>query len=328
MAAANICQAQVPSDCTVPQELATVYESDIKDMAVRRMYQLQSPDTAYISIPQSWTDPIAEGLAAIFNATSIPERDTIFNLYCVHDNTSPMQIYNEIMMRVDTSYPWTDEWQNLNPITGNAIIDALVMKYDLSVSDFYYWSIGDYAILQTDSFLNIYALMDSLKQVPGIISGEPNSIIGNAGQIIYSYSGGTRYYDFYFEFNDCIAGCSNYRMWKYKVNTDCSVEYLGYIEGGWPGIPFPPPLNCNVFPPITNIPENNQNQLQAYPNPTSGILTIEGLAGKIELYNSWGTLIQTSMGNTLDLSPVAKGIYIVRILDEQGRVYSSKVVKE
>ena len=53
------------------------------------------------------------------------------------------------MIYVDTNYSWTQAWQNLNSITGNAYIDSLVVKYNLTVKDFYQAS-WTYALLVTD----------------------------------------------------------------------------------------------------------------------------------------------------------------------------------
>jgi hypothetical protein len=69
------------------------------------MWELNSPDTALVAIPQQWQDTIMDGLAATCNAVSIPERDTVFNFYCVHDlASSGIFITKEIKVFVDTSY--------------------------------------------------------------------------------------------------------------------------------------------------------------------------------------------------------------------------------
>ena len=177
--------------------LETEYERDIKNLALRRMYQVQSPDTTIIRIPQYWQDTIAEGLVAILNASSIPERDTVFNLYCIHDNTNSIETFHSLLIQIDSSYAWTQAWQDLNSITGNAYIDSLVTRYDLNVDQFYNWSFGNYVLIHTDSLWNVYALIDSLKQEPGVIDGELNTMIGDAGKILYDKIGGDRYYSFY-----------------------------------------------------------------------------------------------------------------------------------
>ena len=42
--------AQINSDCTVSASLESAYEQDVKNMAYRRMLQVQSADTALVLI--------------------------------------------------------------------------------------------------------------------------------------------------------------------------------------------------------------------------------------------------------------------------------------
>jgi hypothetical protein len=72
----------------------------------------------------------------------------------------------------------------------------------------------------------------------------------------------------------------------------------------------------------------NKGMLVIYPNPTSGILTIEGVEGIATIYDIYGRLVVTANTNTLDISNAAMGIYFVRVVDEQGKVYVGKVLKE
>src|SRR5678816_3439404 len=99
-------KAQVVSSCIVPPLLASEYERDIRQLATNHLFQVQSPDTALVNIPQEYIDTISQGLAAIFNATSLPERDTVFNLYCVHNHNGWPYDYAGFLVRVDTSYSW------------------------------------------------------------------------------------------------------------------------------------------------------------------------------------------------------------------------------
>jgi hypothetical protein len=329
--------AQVTSSCSVPPALWTHYELDIKNLTLGRMYQLQTPDTAFIHIPQAWTDTVAQGLAAILNASSIPEVDSVFNLYCVHDVNDWYVAGNSIMVRVDLNYPWTQAWQNLSSMTGNPFIDTMMVHYDLQVTYFYNWAIGDYAILETDSIWNIYALMDSLETEPGVISSELNSMIGGAGHIAYSKIGVDRYYEFYFEFNDCFDGCDNYHNWRFRVGPDCSVEYLGFVDWGFFSIqPLPPPLNCNAF---VSVKENSsEGSFTVYPNPASATATVimKNKAGNrvlITLFNAEGKEVKTISEITrdeikIDMSDLSQGLYIFRIYQDGQPIGSGKISKE
>lgn len=274
MVPVGIMRAQVVSDCTPPSILLKEYERDIKNLAVRRMYEVGSADTALVRIPAAWTDSVARGLAAILNARSLPERDSVFNLYCVHDNSSPGQLYHELLIGVDGSYGWTSAWKSLQALTGNPLIDTLVVAYSLGIREFYDWSFGSYALITTDSLWNIYALMDEFRKVPGVRNAEPNALIGTAGRIMHRSIGDTHFFDFFFEFNDCFDGCDNHRRWSFRVNPGCTVDYLGYEDWGVFGISgLPVPVNCNIFNSSRSVPAPRET-LSLHPNPSHGTVTI------------------------------------------------------
>jgi hypothetical protein len=79
---------------------------------------------------------------------------------------------------------------------------------------------------------------------------------------------------------------------------------------------------------VVGLQENKKSELRIYPNPTTGIITITGAEGIATVYDIYGRLVIKSESNSLDISKASDGIYFVRVLDEQGKVYSGKVVKE
>jgi len=85
--------------------------------------------------------------------------------------------------------------------------------------------------------------------------------------------------------------------------------------------------------PITGMNERYENDIKKgvliYPNPTAGILHIKGLEGrKTLLYDSFGRLVLRLRSNNIDMQDLPKGVYFIRIFDEDGGVYSQKVLKE
>ena len=70
------------------------------------------------------------------------------------------------------------------------------------------------------------------------------------------------------------------------------------------------------------------DQVYIYPNPTTGILPIERVEGIATVYDIYGRLVLNANTNTLDISNAAMGIYFVRVVDEQGKMYVGKVLKE
>lgn len=317
--------AQTPSDCSLSPQLLNAYEWDIANMAIRNMQQNNSPSLSLVTIPQTEKDLIEKGLAAILNS-GLPEADSVFNLYCVHDRTSSVMTWQSMMVWVDTSVAWTAAWQNLTALTGNAYIDSLVNKYGLSVSGFSNYSFGSIAEVNTNQILNLNALMDSIELEPAVSLAEANATIGLAGKITYSEVNSVRYYNFRFEFSDCFDGCDNYREWQFAVNPDCSVNYLGFTDFGFFGIqPLPAPFNCNLF---TAVQENMEDQIRVYPNPASDrIFVDQGNFQEFTITDLLGRTLksgQLDADNFIDIQHLGKGVYFFR-LDNQQTV---KFVKE
>jgi hypothetical protein len=72
--------------------------------------------------------------------------------------------------------------------------------------------------------------------------------------------------------------------------------------------------------------------LTLYPNPVASYLVIETEhPSTLNLYNTQGQLLldqEITATYTLDTSGLSKGIYLLKATDEQGRVYSQKIIKE
>ena len=112
--------------------------------------------------------------------------------------------------------------------------------------------------------------------------------------------------------NYWIAGQENpsqYRRWKYGVN----------------GLP-------EYDDPDYDIPETDglSSASILYPNPTSGTVHIEGESiAEIKVYNTLGQLMKTVQNtNEIDLKGLPKGLYVVKIVDENGFVATDNVVLE
>ena len=78
---------------------------------------------------------------------------------------------------------------------------------------------------------------------------------------------------------------------------------------------------------ITGVIESTPTNLMVYPNPTDGIFRIEGvIADEVQVYNALGQMVKTVRGtNEVDLSGLVEGVYLVRIADAEGKVYTNKI---
>jgi len=236
--------SQISSDCTVPSALQAAYDGDVKDLALKRMFQIQSPDTASIELIQSHQDTIWAGLAAIFNASTLMGRDSVFDMYCIHTYNSWLMTTKSIRITVDTTYAWTAAWKALQTTTGNAPLDTLLATYGFQVT--FYSSFSELAYLTTTQDINTYALCDSLETFAGVIEAKSNTGgIGGGNYIYYNKVDTVQEYFFTLAYGDCPSGCIASYTWKYHVYPDCSVESVGRDDFTF-GTPFPLPINCNI----------------------------------------------------------------------------------
>jgi hypothetical protein len=316
---------QITSDCTVPPELAEAYDKDVKGLVIKRMQALNSPDQTLIEIPQIWQDSIMEGMAAIFNAPDLPERDSVFDLYCVHDRFSSPALLGFII-GVDTNTPMADAWSTGELLTGNAILDTLLVKYNFELTNYFSFGAG---VFYTDQYLNLFALADSIvSSVPGVSYGEPDYLIGGAGQIVYATDElGNRYYDFRYEWNDCFDGCDNFYTWKFLVSPQCEVEFLGTDEGGFFGLEdLPEPTNCM----LTDVEQEFENtiQIEIFPNPVSEELFVYGpeVLTQWRIFDNLGRLVKQGKieRSNISVESLVPGIYWFYAVSAEGKSYPAQ----
>ena len=76
--------------------------------------------------------------------------------------------------------------------------------------------------------------------------------------------------------------------------------------------------------------ETSQVQVTCYPNPATTMVTIDGLeAAEVQIYNAIGQLVETVRNsNEINVTGLAEGVYLVRILDAEGKNYVARVMKE
>ena len=64
-----------------------------------------------------------------------------------------------------------------------------------------------------------------------------------------------------------------------------------------------------------------------YPNPASGVVRIEGVeAEEVWVYNAFGQVVKRVRGtNEIPVADLPQGVYMLRVTDADGKVYTNKI---
>ena len=88
-----------------------------------------------------------------------------------------------------------------------------------------------------------------------------------------------------------------------------------------------PEYNTCTYP-YDAVEGNKDSEITLYPNPAKEKVTIEGLeAAEVQVFNAFGQLVKTIQGtNEINVSDLPQGVYLLRITDAEGKVYTNKIM--
>ena len=316
---AFISNAQiVQSTCVAHDSIKDRYMNDAQRLALRKIFRQNLSYVDSIQIPQSHTDTVLNALLAVYNATTLPARDTIIGTGSSGIHTNPVTpLMQNLLLEADPSAPWVPQL-----LAGNSTSDS-TLNHIINSNQLYvirqpsYWFGLIYIELKTNTNKNLHPLLVQLKTVPGIIEVYKNhhwydgpdiydSIYSDHVELIYDYSWG-----------DCLSGCAYHRYWKFKVYFDCRVEYVGSYGNSLP---------------VTGNKEKIEKTLTVYPNPFKEAIMVEGVTGPFQytVTNLLGQQVlqgeseSVSMNNLKELLP---GLYLLTI-QENDRMQTFRIIKE
>jgi hypothetical protein len=103
------------------------------------------------------------------------------------------------------------------------------------------------------------------------------------------------------------------------------------VNIGYPYNGLAPDMGSFEFETATGINDYRLSELSVFPNPTSGVVTIEwdgNLIGRLTVSDLKGSiLIEEFSNNSVDLSALENGVYLISVETDKG-VLTTKVVKE
>jgi len=121
---------------------------------------------------------------------------------------------------------------------------------------------------------------------------------------------------------DCPSGCIWNYGWDFTIYEDCSLQ--SDRAGG--------NINLRPIASVENLINYNANPI-FYPNPSTGIITIETEPqSTIVILDLQGKILQSKLsqeGKTeMDVSALGNGTYFVRITSKDGKTQVGKFIKE
>jgi len=313
----------IPSSCAVTPEIETFYQDAPDRLALRHILATNSAHQNEPAIHQTTIDTFMNALAAVYNVTNLPARDSVIDIYEVSINEDfTMQGFD---ITADSGSAWMENLQDFFMPSGLHLLDSLDVDFGFSVTDYddFSWlstPIPQHRVMfQSATNLNITALCSILVNDNQIESSDPAPINISLysrddieGEIFPNYVK--------LSFTKCFhlnTGCIDQRTWVFHVYNDCSVEFVGsFGDPAWPvGL---------------NDPEQGI-AINVYPNPSQNVINFDLPPGvfKASLYNSVGGLVHqetTSSGQSLDLGSLPKGSYFLQ-LDSDNYHYTSRIIK-
>jgi hypothetical protein len=195
--------------------------------------------------------------------------------------------------------------------------ELLMYDYSMQIQDTFWfpwdiWSDYNYTIL--DSITN------NLSAYINTIGHYVNVSVGDRRVYYFSNPNSNRREFIWIEGIGSINGiCNDYEYVDY--NLLCHYNSIGELD-----------LHLNIdetcYGPILNsIKATKINRLNIYPNPTTGIFTIEcDNLNYVEIYSTTGQRLMNTRQNSIDLNYMPNGIYIIKISNGNS-IYMEKLIK-
>ncbi|MDB5282364.1 MAG: hypothetical protein JWO06_1439 [Bacteroidota bacterium] len=311
----------VVSSCTATANVTQLYATDAQRLADRRVFADSSSFRDSALIPNVWTDTSLRALIAVYNATSLPARDSVAILYPVHTFGLNPNL-RDLIIDADSALPWMQQLKLGHLNTGNAQVDSLIALGHFQIGHYTSYSFTYYheVIFNADTNFNLQAISKKFLAVPGVVYAYPNPGAGDGTDIIDSVTSTFVQLRYILKWGDCESGCINWHSWLFRVFYDCSVQYFGSSGD-----------SIAVAPVFTGI-EDTKGDIDflVYPNPANHRFAIrvnencEGTVTNALGQKVWQKKIEA--GTDVDVEMRNAGLYLVMVKTSKGLETRSVVV--
>lgn len=220
----------VSSSCEGVASIKNMYREDAERIVLRAtLADPASPWNDSIRLNSSLVEEVLGLLLAVHNGFDMIYRDSVIGLYGIH--TYPDPVLNRMLVKVDEDVSWVQQWKLGNSQTGNFDVDQLMDAYGLSFTEYFQWSIGNFALLTADNSLNINALTNKFKVIPGVLNAQIDAEGGDGSDITYNPTpseSGFKELVYSVGYGNCDSECNKRRYWKFYIrDNDCNLQFRG-----------------------------------------------------------------------------------------------------
>jgi len=220
----------VISSCTAADSIVKKYRKSADKLAVRRVEYIGHPYKDSIIINKEISNQYLKALLAVYNATTLPARDTVVAFDIVLDYYYPYSL-NTFYISSDTNKLWVKNLRHKILPCGNTDIDYLINRYYLKVTNFSPSLNSPFAFIsfESDTNYHIQRLVEKFNTLYAQGIGAYSSHGPMADYYHITDSVGSNFIELTYSlgWGLCMIPCSYFRHWVFRVYDDCSVEYRG-----------------------------------------------------------------------------------------------------
>ena len=313
----------INSSCEAKKEIIHRYINDADRLSIRQVNKDQSSYRDSVRINKSISSDFLNALIAVHNCTQFIAVDTIIRFLTIHTYNPGL---NSLIVVADSNLFWMRNLRyNISP-AGENLIDKMMVEYALEVVFYSGLLQPSMVVFKTNINSNLAPLAKKVKTLLGVkaaeaefLYGDGNDITGFIGnkytELVYSYG-----------WQQCPTGCELRRYWKFRVFSDCSVQYLGSY-----GSVLEPSLLLSV-----SKDERSFDEVKIYTNPVKNKIYIDCSLSK---FKESALIITDKNGKTvyslstlvgrqeIDLILLSRGEYQLTLMDKKKqKIY--KIVKQ
>ncbi len=304
----------VSSSCRTNDSILKKYKNDADRLAIRRVNHIQSTYKDSVKINKTLSSDYLYALIAVYNATALAATDTITRLLNIHTYNPGL---NSLIVIADSNLAWmTNLRYNILP-TRDYEIDRMMRNHSLNKVFYSGLLQPSMVVFKTDTNSNLAPLAKKLKNAVGVNAAEAEYLYGDGNDIRDSIHAKYTELIYSYGWQECPTGCEQRRYWKFRVFSDCSVEYMGS---------YGRPLEASILVKVYEN-ENLFSDIKIYANPVKSKVYVEcrTVKSKITLILSdkkgktLRTLTNSAIRQELDLILLSNGVYYLTLKDNSGQ---------